>query len=150
MDRRHEFRVSDADRQGAAARLGAAMAEGRLDLSEYDDRLARAYQAVTYGELDRLVADLPPRDPTRTADPGPGLAAIRSRAGFPALPMTLKVLWAAWLVASTASLLVWLGLSLRTGDATVFWPLAVAMAGAPLPGVTVGVVVARRGAPRTL
>jgi hypothetical protein len=53
------IRVSDAERQGAADRLGAAMADGRLDLTEYDKRLALAYAAVTYGDLEQLFADLP-------------------------------------------------------------------------------------------
>jgi hypothetical protein len=53
------IRVSDAERQDAADRLGAAMADGRIDLTEYDERLALAYAAVTYGDLEQLFADLP-------------------------------------------------------------------------------------------
>ncbi len=47
-----ELRAGDADRQAAADRLRAAHDEGRLDLHEYDRRLAEAYAAVTYGDLD--------------------------------------------------------------------------------------------------
>jgi hypothetical protein len=54
-----QLRVSDAERQAAAERLGAAMADGRLDPIEYDERIALAYAAVTYGDLDRLFVDLP-------------------------------------------------------------------------------------------
>jgi Domain of unknown function (DUF1707)/Domain of unknown function (DUF4234) len=59
MTTARHIRVSDAERQAAAERLGAAMADGRLDPIEYDERIALAYAAVTYGDLDRLFADLP-------------------------------------------------------------------------------------------
>jgi hypothetical protein len=39
--------------------LGTAYGEGRLTRDEYDARLEEAFQARTYGELDRLVSDLP-------------------------------------------------------------------------------------------
>ena len=47
VDRR-ALRVSDAERQAVADRLLTAMTEGGLDLTEYDHRLGRAYQAVRY------------------------------------------------------------------------------------------------------
>jgi hypothetical protein len=53
-------RISDADRGAAAGRLQAAQGEGRLTAIEYDDRLGRLYQAMTYADLDALFADLPP------------------------------------------------------------------------------------------
>ena len=56
---RERLRVSDAERQAAAYSLGTAFQDGRLDLSEYDTRMARAYGAVTYGDLDQLFFDLP-------------------------------------------------------------------------------------------
>ncbi|HZE39926.1 MAG TPA: DUF1707 domain-containing protein [Stackebrandtia sp.] len=52
-------RASDADRQAVADRLRVAQNEGRLDLSEYDERLQQAYGAKTYAELDALIADIP-------------------------------------------------------------------------------------------
>jgi hypothetical protein len=53
------LRASDADRDRAAAILGAAYSEGRLSQDEYDDRLHGALSARTYADLDRLVTDLP-------------------------------------------------------------------------------------------
>lgn len=53
------MRISDTDRQSAADRLRTAVNEGRLAVADYDDRLGRLYQAVTYGDLAVLVADLP-------------------------------------------------------------------------------------------
>ncbi|TQN42183.1 uncharacterized protein DUF4234 [Blastococcus colisei] len=54
-----QMRISDAERQAAAQRIGAAWAEGRLDDTEYDRRMAQAFAAVTYGDLDQLFTDLP-------------------------------------------------------------------------------------------
>lgn len=53
-----ESRAGDADREAVAERLRSAAGEGRIDLTELDERLDRAYGAKTYRELDVLVADL--------------------------------------------------------------------------------------------
>ena len=53
------MRAADTDRIQVAQLLTDAAAQGRLQLSEYEDRLTRAYAAQTYDELDRLSADLP-------------------------------------------------------------------------------------------
>ena len=42
-----------------ALRLHDAALEGRLDSDELDERLGLAFTARTYGELDRLLSDLP-------------------------------------------------------------------------------------------
>ena len=82
MTTARDLRVSDSERQAAAQRLGAAWAEGRLDDAEYDRRLALAYAAVTYGDLDLLFPDLPgPRPfppPVRWARPTSALGETRS------------------------------------------------------------------------
>lgn len=54
-----EARAADTDRMQLAQLLGDAAARGRLPMSEYEDRLTKAYAAQTYDELDRLRADLP-------------------------------------------------------------------------------------------
>ncbi|MFH9981180.1 DUF1707 and DUF4190 domain-containing protein [Streptomyces sp. NPDC017179] len=51
--------ASHADRERAVDVLRAGFGEGRLDERELDQRIARAYQARTVGELALLVADLP-------------------------------------------------------------------------------------------
>lgn len=55
---RARLRASDADRQHVAELLQVAAGEGRLDFAELDERMAAAYAAKTYGELEPLVADL--------------------------------------------------------------------------------------------
>ncbi|MFF8311082.1 DUF1707 SHOCT-like domain-containing protein [Streptomyces lydicus] len=67
-----ELRASDADRERVAEILRDALAEGRLVMEEFEERLDAAYRARTYGELEPLTADLP----TGAAAPGaaPGLS----------------------------------------------------------------------------
>jgi hypothetical protein len=51
--------ASDADRAKYADFLGDAFAEGRLTHEEYEERLAAAMSARTYGDLLPVLADLP-------------------------------------------------------------------------------------------
>jgi hypothetical protein len=51
--------AADTDRIQVAQLLTDAAAQGRLPMSEYEDRLTRAYAAKTYDELARLSNDLP-------------------------------------------------------------------------------------------
>jgi Flp pilus assembly protein TadB len=56
---RPDIRASDAERERAVMFLRDKAAEGRLLPDELDERVGRAYVAVTQGELQRLVRDLP-------------------------------------------------------------------------------------------
>ncbi len=83
-DRRPELRASDTDRERVAEILRDAVAEGRLAMEEFQERLEATYAARTYGELEPITADLPAarahrrlRGPSRCArkagrGPGPG------------------------------------------------------------------------------
>jgi hypothetical protein len=57
--RESSMRAADTDRIRVAQLLTDAASQGRLQMAEYEDRLAKAYAAQTYDELDRLSADLP-------------------------------------------------------------------------------------------
>jgi hypothetical protein len=52
-------RAGDAEREATVTRLQTAVAEGRIDLEEFSQRVEAAYAAVTVAELNRLLADLP-------------------------------------------------------------------------------------------
>ncbi|MBC9717111.1 DUF1707 and DUF2154 domain-containing protein [Streptomyces sp. TRM66268-LWL] len=54
-----ELRASDADRERVAEVLRDALAEGRLDMEEFEERLDSVYKARTYGDLEPLTRDLP-------------------------------------------------------------------------------------------
>ncbi|MBU3065066.1 DUF1707 domain-containing protein [Nocardia sp. NEAU-G5] len=59
------LRVGTAEREKAAAALGEHFAAGRLEVDEYDERVARAFSAKTTGDLVVLFTDLPrPAPPT--------------------------------------------------------------------------------------
>ena len=144
MTERREMRVSDAERQAIVDRLRVAMDEGRLDLTEYDGRLGAAYSAVTYGDLDPLVADLP----AAALAPSPGLA-VRTGATAPApvlspgvvgdMHVALKVLWTVWAAVVGINVTVWLLVSLSSGEPVYFWPMWLLVPGVVLTGATVGV-----------
>jgi hypothetical protein len=54
-----ELRASDADRERVAEVLRDALAEGRLDMGEFEERLDATYRARTYGDLAPITRDLP-------------------------------------------------------------------------------------------
>ena len=56
---RSELRASHEDRDRVVELLRVSAGDGRLTAEELDDRLELAMTARTYGELARLVADLP-------------------------------------------------------------------------------------------
>ena len=53
------IRVSDADRDRVTARLRDHYAEGRLTHAELDERMTAALTARTFGDLRKIMADLP-------------------------------------------------------------------------------------------
>jgi hypothetical protein len=52
-------RVADTDREVAVTRLQEASADGRLEISELEERLEAVYSVKTRADLDALTADLP-------------------------------------------------------------------------------------------
>ncbi|MEV7790921.1 DUF1707 domain-containing protein [Streptomyces sp. NPDC087512] len=54
-----DLRASDADRERVAEVLRDALAEGRLDMAEFEERLDATYKARTYRELAPITRDLP-------------------------------------------------------------------------------------------
>jgi hypothetical protein len=54
-----DLRMSDADRERVLARLNVAVGEGRLTLSEFEERVTGVLNARTYGELEPFLAGLP-------------------------------------------------------------------------------------------
>lgn len=115
------LRTSDADRDRVASQLRDHFAEGRLTPDELDERLTATLSARTFGDLRRVLSDLP--------EPAPALrqvsrvprrpAPLRTsrRRGPRLLPLAVLALVAAlvipgagWLLAAffQAVLLLWL------------------------------------------
>jgi DUF1707 SHOCT-like domain len=149
MGDRDLMRASDDDRQQVVDRLRAALEEGRLKVEEFTERMGLAYQAVTYGDLAKLHADLPVATPQAEPRPAPAAAAppavAAQRSAFADLPAPLKVLWTIWLAAVSINLVVWV-LVVGTSRRFVYpWPVWVAGPyGAALLAISVPVVHSRR------
>jgi Domain of unknown function (DUF1707) len=58
------LRISDADRHQVAEVLREAAGDGRIDLTELDERLEATYAARTYADLVPITLDLPVARPT--------------------------------------------------------------------------------------
>ncbi|MBD2832139.1 DUF1707 domain-containing protein [[Kitasatospora] papulosa] len=71
------MRASDAERERVAETLREAVAEGRLEMDEFEQRLDATFKARTHGELVPLVRDLP-------ASGGPVAGRKASSANWPA------------------------------------------------------------------
>ena len=110
-------RITDADREAAAARLREHYAQGRLTLEEFHHRLDAVFGATAQGQLTAITRDLP-----RTGSPAPLPVAAagngRERAGRQrrpgsrprpvVIPAIIAVL-AAWLLVSDLGLFAWPG-----------------------------------------
>ena len=94
------MRISDADREQVTARLRDHYAAGRLNSEELEERITAALNAKTYGDLRRIMVDLPEPAPVG-ANPGPAAApwtgrpVYAYRRGPRLLPLALFVLFAA-------------------------------------------------------
>jgi Domain of unknown function (DUF1707). len=80
------IRVSDTDRDRVTAQLRDHFAAGRITPGELDERLSAALNAKTFGDLRRIMADLPGPVPAPLGaapphcgprPPGPSAAATR-------------------------------------------------------------------------
>ena len=86
-----DYRAGDADRDRTADLLKEAHAAGYLTLEETDERLGTALAARTRGELDRLVADLPPEWRARQERGQPSAEPPPRQRQRPTLPA--EVVW---------------------------------------------------------
>ncbi len=102
------IRVSDADRDRVNDQLRDHFAAGRITSEELDERLLAALNAKTFGDLRRIMADLPGPVPALPNAAPPSLQAtptwaIRRRPPFP--PLILLVLLVVLLTPATGWLL---------------------------------------------
>ncbi len=111
-----DLRVSTAERSAVADSLSQHYADGRLDASEFDERLGRAMAAKTQADLSGLLCDLP--------GPGALRPASASRPRRPrllsslVLGILLAVVVSAAISAITAPHLPWVLIA-----AVVIWAL---------------------------
>jgi Domain of unknown function (DUF1707) len=162
------MRASDGDREAAAERLRAALYEGRLDLTEYDERLQGVYGARTYGDLSTLLCDLPgpapvehstlmPLGPSALGPSVPGGSAVAPPGRLWATFAYLAPAWSAYAVAVVllTAIAVLANATAAPGEeVTPLWPTIPVLAGflgAIMSIICVGVVLAgvpQKGAER--
>lgn len=82
--RRASERASDDDRIQIAQLLAEAASHGRLTLEQYEDRLAKAYAAESFDEIERLCDDLPEAMEYRRSKsrPAPSTMLLAILSGF--------------------------------------------------------------------
>ncbi|MBB5786007.1 DUF1707 SHOCT-like domain-containing protein [Jiangella mangrovi] len=120
--RRPEQRAADTDRDLVAEDLRDAFAEGRLDNDEYERRMQAVWSARTYGELDRLTADLPqPLQRERRQAEEQEQQAVAERKKRELREYLDE--WQTWLGASVIMLAIWGISSIASGELQNFWPL---------------------------
>ena len=81
------YRLSDADRDRAAAELAEHYAEGRLTTEEHAERLDAIWTARTHADLRPIFEDLPRRVPER-----PSRGRSRGRRSVPFVPVAIALI----------------------------------------------------------
>jgi fatty acid desaturase len=120
------IRAGDRERERTADQLGSALAQGYLEMAEFESRLQSAFAAHTTAELRALVADLPLAQ-LRRNDPR------RREARRAAARRSVHLHLAGYLAMVVIVLTVWLAVGLTAG-AWYFWPVW------PILGAGIGVV----------
>jgi hypothetical protein len=122
---REGMRAGDSDRKAVADQLKTALDEGRLDLSEYDERLQRTYAAKTFADLDGLLDDLPGTVPPQQSQVQPAAPVATPVAPGPGHSVGAQ--WARWTGpyggAFLVCVLIWAVTSLSAGHLVYFWPV---------------------------
>lgn len=71
------IRIGDRERESALQALGQHLSEGRLTMTEYDERATAVAAAMTSSDVRKLFTDLPPPHPTLDGTTGIGTVATR-------------------------------------------------------------------------
>ncbi|QLY29892.1 DUF1707 SHOCT-like domain-containing protein [Nocardia huaxiensis] len=113
MDITTGTRASDIERTQIADLLGRHLADGRLDLAEYNDRVAQVYGTATREDLQLVLKDLPKLSKSAVSQP-------KSPVRF---PLWQRIEGSAWLGVSILCLFIWAAISVAAGEFTYPWPV---------------------------
>jgi hypothetical protein len=140
------MRVGDADRERTVEQLREHHAAGRLTMDEFEERMRKAYDSKTYGDLAQLTRDLPidlarigpgadARARYQVQGRGPGGSELGSFGGIPAMRFRrgrlhnrgrfAPVIMSTWLSMSVFLTGIWLITALAGGGWALsgFWPI---------------------------
>lgn len=116
MDITSGTRADDAERQQVADLLARHLGAGRIDLTEYDQRVAQVWATATREDLQLVLADLPNLAAERPAGRAAGNRGAR-------IPIWQRIEGAAWLGVSVLCLVIWGLICLGVGRFTYPWPM---------------------------
>ena len=122
------IRASDADRDRAAALLREHHAAGRLTAEEFQDRMEKALEAKTLGEIDELLADLPaidlyrlPHESVRRTPPGMRQSLMPDGPARLTRFTPATVSMGAWAVVASALVAIWAVAAVVSGGTWFPW-----------------------------
>ena len=131
------IRASDADRDRATALLREHHAAGRLTAEEFHERMDKAMEAKTLGELDELMVDLPaidlyqlPDASLRRAPPRPGQSLLPADSSGHHSPVRFTpgtVAMGAWAVVTSALVAIWAVAAVVGGGTWFPWWVLIAI-----------------------
>ncbi|MBF6202936.1 DUF1707 domain-containing protein [Streptomyces gardneri] len=113
MDISTGIRASNAERDAVVRLLGRHMADGRIELPEYDQRVAQVYATTDRDDLRSVLSDLPEL----------GKDAAAPASAPPRIPIWQRIEGGTWLAVSVLVLVIWGAISLGVGAFTYFWPM---------------------------
>lgn len=120
-ERRPELRIGNPEREQVISWLQEALDEGRLEVAEFDERIAAVYAAKTQSELTPVTSDLPPPRSGRSAPPAPepttgereGSGGRDKRRGNGA--------WVSWATIVLVNVVIWGIVSISGGELVYPW-----------------------------
>lgn len=114
MDISPGTRASTAEREHVVNLLSGHLADGRIDLAEYDRRVAHVYETATRDDIDTVLADLP----ASTVDLSKPASEPSRR-----VPLWQRIEIAAWLAVGVLNVLIWGAVSIGVGEWIYPWPI---------------------------
>lgn len=119
MDISPGTRASDAERAKVVGLLGRHLTDGRIDLAEYDQRVATVYATTTRDDLQLVLTDLP-----KLAKESKYTKDAAAQEGSPTrMPIWQRIEGSAWLGVSVLVLVIWAAISIGVGEFTYPWPI---------------------------
>jgi hypothetical protein len=114
------IRASDADRDRAVDQLRQHLADGRLTMEEFTERVDEAYEARTTADLQQALRELPHVRVTEPRTPEQREKATRRQLKK---QRQLRSQLVTFVLVNTFLVAIWLVTSIAAGEPIFFWPI---------------------------
>jgi hypothetical protein len=114
------IRASDTDRDRAVDQLRQHLADGRLTMEEFTERVDEAYEARTTADLQRALRELPHVRVTEPRTPEQREKATRHQFKK---QRELRSHLVTFVLVNTFLVAIWLATSVAAGEPIFFWPI---------------------------